>query len=473
MPDSGADHDLLFAPRFDAGATGLHVPAVHQYFGLWAIDELIGRQLVSQMQGFDLAAHARQQLIQQTVIVDGAVAPNETLARRRADLRIVDNVALIDLAGSVMKYASSFSDSTSTVGLRQQIRAADRHPDVTQILLRIDSPGGTVPGVAEVYDDLRAASKPVTVYIEDLGASAAYWIASGAERIYANSAARIGSIGVFTLLMDDSQSAERLGLKMHLIATGPFKGLGAEGIPITDGQLAYVRTLVESTFERFQLAIQTGRKLSPDAVKAVADGRVWSAAEAQQLRLIDGVRSFDDLFAELRGSSKSPSRKERSTMTDSTKPAAATLAELKAACPGAPSEFLLQQLEDEATADAAAKAWSRAREEALRADLDKARTDLTKAQADLAAAKSDLEKARARPAGGLQPLADDAVDDDDTGAGDDAVTEYEAAVRRVGKERSLSHEQAASFVNRHMPALRQKYQAAMAAAWESGHAAPA
>lgn len=469
MPLELEDDIAALAPHFDVGALGLHVPAIQQWFGVWAIEPVFGQQFAQRMQGFNLAKHAQQ--VQQTNIVvqgDQARAPDASLARSRSEIRVLSGgIALIDLAGSVMKYSSSFSNSTSTVNLRQLIRKADAADEVSQILLRVDSPGGTVSGVAEVFADLKAATKPTTVFVEDLAASAGYWIAAGADRIFANSMARVGSIGVFTVIADSSKAAEELGFKVHLVTTGEFKGAFSDGVPVTDSQVAYLQTLINQTFDVFLGAVAEGRGIPLAQVKALANGKVWSAQESVDLKLIDGVKTFDEVVAELRGGGvakptsngarrgkTSAAAKEADPMAkdkDTTEPQAATLAELKAACAGAPADFVLAQLEASATTAQATAAWSAKQLADARAEADR----LTKANAELT---TKLDAAAKAPAG-VKPVSEGAGDDVGGESTGDARAEWDAAIAAkmaTGMPRATAAQQLAH----EKPELRERIVAA-------------
>ncbi|MHB8862043.1 MAG: S49 family peptidase [Pirellulaceae bacterium] len=139
-----------------------------------------------------------------------------------------------------------------------------------------------------------------TRFLDDLTASAAYWVASQATKVYANNkTALIGSIGTFAVLIDQSKRAEQLGVKVHVIKAGDFKGTGTPGTAITDKQLAHMQHIVDAANAEFLRGVATGRKMGSLAISAVADGRVHVAAEAKRLGLIDDVKPFDDVVRDL------------------------------------------------------------------------------------------------------------------------------------------------------------------------------
>lgn len=204
-------------------------------------------------------------------------------------------VAVIRIDGSITKGLSKFG-GTSTILTRRAIRQAVQAEDIASILLAIDSPGGHIDGVQDLADEVGRArqSKTVDAYAEDLCASAAYWIASQARRITANATAFIGSIGAFAVLQDLSGLAEREGIQVRVVSTGPYKGLGAPGTPVTQALVDEVQQHVDQIGAFFFRAVQQGRGLSAARLAAVTDGRLWIAADALALRLLDGIGTFDD-----------------------------------------------------------------------------------------------------------------------------------------------------------------------------------
>lgn len=213
---------------------------------------------------------------------------------------MTDGVAIIRLIGQMQKGYSKFG-GTSTVLTKRAVRLARRDPAVKAILLAIDSPGGMVAGTAELAQEVAQANltTPVHAYIEDLGASAAYWVASQARKISANATAEIGSIGVLAILQDSSGLAERSGLTVHVVSTGRYKGMGAPGSKVLPEHLAEVEAMVEDLGSHFFQAVQEGRAMNASQLARVSDGRVWIAAKARQLGLIDTVQSFDAALAAL------------------------------------------------------------------------------------------------------------------------------------------------------------------------------
>lgn len=215
------------------------------------------------------------------------------------------NIAMIRLAGTLMKSESSFG-GTSTVKARREINAAAGDPNVHGIMLAIDSPGGTVAGTAELGDAVKAATKqkPVYSWVDGLAASAAYWPAAQGDMIYAgNRMTRVGSIGTYFAAYDFSKEFEASGVQARLFTTGPLKGMGTPGMPITEEQAVHLQEQVNEMQTHFDAAVRSGRGMSAAQLTAVRSGAVFPAAEAIDKRLIDGVKTLEQTLAALAAAS--------------------------------------------------------------------------------------------------------------------------------------------------------------------------
>ena len=205
-----------------------------------------------------------------------------------------EGIAIIAIDGFLSKGFSKFG-GTSTISARRAIRAAVASPDVSGIMLAIDSPGGMVSGTNELADEITAARnvKPVRAHIDDLGASAAFWIAVATELITANKMARVGSIGAVVVVHDSSKAFEMAGIEVHVISTGEHKGSFADGAPIEASHLAEAQIEVDDLNAFFLKAVLKGRGMTKTELNQVSDGRVFIAEKALGLKLIDKVSSLD------------------------------------------------------------------------------------------------------------------------------------------------------------------------------------
>jgi len=231
----------------------------------------------------------------------GSDAPDDAVG-----YELHDGVAVIPIVGIIRKavpwYYSYFGiAATSTLAVRNALATAMEHAAVRSILLIIDSPGGSVAGVQELADAIFDArdAKPVSAHVSDLCASAAYWLGSQTQFITANASAQVGSIGVYTVLYDEAAWFEKNGVKVIVEKTGPYKGTGVSGAPITDEQRKPIAEIIQGLGQQFIDAIARGRGAAPDDVATYATGRTWLAPEAAEIGLIDEVANSDLVLARL------------------------------------------------------------------------------------------------------------------------------------------------------------------------------
>lgn len=271
-----------------------------QFLGLWAIEPARLRALESQAREAMRAGLVRPP----SAAWDADEDPPTSKPAARPPFRVLRGVAVIDITGPLTKYDNSFMSlfgGTSMVRAREAVRAATRDAAVRGILLRIDSPGGTVAGTADLAEAVREANqkKPVFAYAEDLCCSAAYWIASQARKVNGNSTASVGSIGTFTSVWDSSGMFEEAGIKVHVVASAPLKGAGTSGAPITDEMLANWQREITELNDVFVAGVAKGRRMPIAKARELADARIHVGTNAQRLGLIDGVASFDATLKEL------------------------------------------------------------------------------------------------------------------------------------------------------------------------------
>ena len=186
------------------------------------------------------------------------------------------------------------------------IRKAREDEQVKALMLRVDSPGGSAFGAELIRRELeltRAAGKPVVVSMGDLAASGGYWVATAADEVIADAATITGSIGVFTLLPTAEKTLDKLGVHTGGVTT---TWLGAAYDPrraIDPRFAALVQTSVERTYADFIGKVAVARQRTPAQIDAVAQGRVWTGAQALQRGLVDRLGSYGDALdaAALRG----------------------------------------------------------------------------------------------------------------------------------------------------------------------------
>ena len=224
---------------------------------------------------------------------------------------VQDGVGVVDIKGPLTKedhwLLAFLFGATSTSGIGQAVDAAATDPAVKSIVLRVDSPGGQVAGTADLGDLVARVAKPTFAFIEDFGASGAYWIASqvGRGRLFTNTTGQVGSIGVFTTLEDSSKLAERIGVKVHVISSGPHKGAGVPGAPVTEEQVDELQARIDALGDRFVAAVSKGRGLSVSRVRELATGAVLVGSQAVDAELVDGIATFQQVLQMARGGAAS------------------------------------------------------------------------------------------------------------------------------------------------------------------------
>ena len=182
----------------------------------------------------------------------------------------------------------------STAALIRQARDDD---SVKALVLRVDSPGGSAFGAELIRRELeltRAAGKPVVVSMGDLAASGGYWVATAADEVIADAATITGSIGVFTLLPSAAQALDRLGVHTEGVTT---TWLGAAYDPrkgMDPRFAALLQTNVDHLYAQFLAKVAQARQRTTEQVDAVAQGRVWTGAQALQHGLVDRLGSYRD-----------------------------------------------------------------------------------------------------------------------------------------------------------------------------------
>lgn len=206
----------------------------------------------------------------------------------------VDGVAYIDIIGPMIDRVPAMwrafgVEAADLYDVRQAVLAAEHDPKVLRIVLRMDTPGGTVSGTDELANAIASTTVPVMVHASGMLASAGMWVASAADNISATPMTAVGSIGVYSVIVDSSKAAEDAGYKVHVVSSGGVKGAGVDGAPVSDEAIEAERKFISKINDTFVNAVATGRGLSVDAVSAINTGEVWIAADAAALGLIDHV----------------------------------------------------------------------------------------------------------------------------------------------------------------------------------------
>lgn len=250
--------------------------------------------------------------------------------------RVRDGVAIIDVTGATFKRANMFtamSGATSYDIIRADLQAALDDPKIKAVMFNIDSPGGEASGATELSTAIYQArgKKPIAAYVNGMGASAAYNIASAVDpgRLYVAADAMLGSIGV---QMAMREPAPRAGEKTYRFVSSQSPLKNAD--PGTEEGAKGIQTVVDAMAQVFYEAVARNRGVDTEtALKNFGKGGIFVGKDAVQAGLADGLGSFESVLAELsagrKGAAKSgqPTRNGRTTMSENIEPNASVSAE--------------------------------------------------------------------------------------------------------------------------------------------------
>ncbi|MGL5514430.1 MAG: signal peptide peptidase SppA [Sporomusa sp.] len=190
-----------------------------------------------------------------------------------------------------------FSEGGGTDHLIRQLHTARDDASVKAVVLRINSPGGTVPASQEVGEELkklRAAGKPVITSMADMAASGGYWIAACTDKIYANPATITGSLGVYVPYSNLEELYQKIGVRQEKIKSGPHKDILSPDRQLTEEERVIIQAMVDDMYNQFIEVIAQGRGLDPAAVRELADGRIYTGRQAKELGLVDELGNMYD-----------------------------------------------------------------------------------------------------------------------------------------------------------------------------------
>lgn len=231
-----------------------------------------------------------------------------------ADMPVTENfIAVVPIEGTIQASTSSSSIYGTTNGYNHKLlmEYVDKLIDNDYnkgIVLRMDTPGGTVYEADELYLKLmeykEKTERPIWVYMESNCCSGGVYIASCADEEYANRITTTGSIGVIISTYDMSELYKKLGVEEVNIVSAQNKDMGSSGKSMTAEQKAIYQSIVDEYYEQFVEIVAKGRNMSVADVKKLADGRIYTATQAVENGLIDGIKTaeeFDEYVKEQSG----------------------------------------------------------------------------------------------------------------------------------------------------------------------------
>ena len=198
------------------------------------------------------------------------------------DTPVENGIGVVEIRGTI-------ATADSTVKVLQKFQDDD---DIKAILVRIDSPGGSVSASQEMVEAIRGVTKPIVISMGDMAASGGYYVACAGPKIYANAGTLTGSIGVISQVMDLQDVLSFFKIKVHTVKTGALKDAGSPYRSFDDADRAYFTKLGLEIFDQFVSHVAEARHKTHDEIAAIADGRVWTGREATELGLIDEIGGF-------------------------------------------------------------------------------------------------------------------------------------------------------------------------------------
>jgi len=217
-------------------------------------------------------------------------------ANAAADLlkSMENQVAIIYAQGEITNGEGGLNQ-VGEISIRKAFKTALEDDAVKAIVLRVDSPGGNALTSDLIWREVELAKKkkPVVVSMGNYAASGGYYISCGADRIFAEASTITGSIGVFGVLPNFSKVANNLGVHAQTVSTHDNGAEYSLFQPMQDKTRNVITQSVEQVYGVFVSRVAQGRKLSPEAVDAIGQGRVWSGTDAQRIGLVDEIGGLD------------------------------------------------------------------------------------------------------------------------------------------------------------------------------------
>lgn len=213
-----------------------------------------------------------------------------------------DRVAVIALEGmifdSIQTQSSPFmGKSLDASQAKSELKKALKNDKVKAVLMRVNSPGGTVPASQDLYrliNELKEKSKPVVVSMGDVCASGCYYLASTADSIYAARGTLTGSIGVIMQGLNFNGLLAKLGIQNQTFTAGKYKDLGSSLRPMSPEEEKIIQALLDDSYQQFLNDVSKGRGIDYQELKAKAEGLIYTGQQALEAGLVDEIGNYDD-----------------------------------------------------------------------------------------------------------------------------------------------------------------------------------
>ncbi len=211
----------------------------------------------------------------------------------------------IDMSGS----ASPMLMSRGAEGIISRLDEMEKNGDIRAVVVRINSPGGTVGASQEIYQKLwrlRKKNIPLIASMGEVAASGGYYVASACDYIVANHGTITGSIGVIAMSPNLKRLFEKIGIDMRVIKSGRYKDMLSAFRDISPEERQLVQEIIDSSYRKFLKDVALGRNMNESDIAPIADGRVMSGETALKNKLVDMLGTFEDAVDKARKLGKLP-----------------------------------------------------------------------------------------------------------------------------------------------------------------------
>ena len=276
--------------EFNALVDNLSLNSPEDFLGHGLVDELMTREeLRERLCG--LYGADRIEDIHQISLTDYAAA--KVLPNYKAD----DRIAIIYANGDIMDGAGK--EQVAGNRFAAMIADARRDSTVKAVVLRVNSPGGSVLASAKIKDeiDITREVKPVVASYGSYAASGGYWISSSCDYIFSDASTLTGSIGVFSMIPDFGKTVDKIGIRMTTISSNRHGDMYSGMRALDTDEIAYMQESVEDIYDTFTSIVAEGRGLDTVYVDEIAQGRVWAGTDALDKGLVDRIGGLEDAVA--------------------------------------------------------------------------------------------------------------------------------------------------------------------------------
>lgn len=209
-------------------------------------------------------------------------------------------IAILNIYGEIETqnpHSTFFEGMGGADYITRRLARIEKDKRIKALVVRINSPGGSVAASQEIYKgllSLKKKGKKVVISVGDIATSGAYYIACAGDKIIADEGSIVGSIGVIFFFCNIENLMEKVGVKFNVIKSGKYKDIGSFARKMTDEEKEILQELINKTFLQFFKAVSKGRKIEEERLKEIADGRVFIGESAKEFGLIDEIGTFQD-----------------------------------------------------------------------------------------------------------------------------------------------------------------------------------